>query len=152
MWPRNILVLLLFCYGEFFDCHMCYLYHLQIMSKNFNNVLHWDPVEPAFPGQKVLYSVQYWRGDDQNYLKKMECQNITSLSCDLTAETPSVYDVYYKAKVMVNGSCHGITTSFNPLRNTVFGPPVLSIRTTASSLHVNITVPKGPNGKSIPNI
>uniref|UniRef100_A0A087XL16 Interleukin-22 receptor subunit alpha-1-like n=1 Tax=Poecilia formosa TaxID=48698 RepID=A0A087XL16_POEFO len=84
--------------------------------------------------------------------KKMECQNITSLSCDLTAETPSVYDVYYKAKVMVNGSCHGITTSFNPLRNTVFGPPVLSIRTTASSLHVNITVPKGPNGKSIPNI
>lgn len=31
------------------------------VSKNFYNILHWDPVEPAFPGEKVLYSVRYWR-------------------------------------------------------------------------------------------
>ncbi|PWA20618.1 hypothetical protein CCH79_00011543, partial [Gambusia affinis] len=122
------------------------------ISKNFYNVLHWDPVKPAFPAQKVLYSVQYWRGDDQDYLIKDECQNITSLSCDLTAETPSVYDVYYRAKVMMNGTCYDITTFFKPLRDTVLGPPDLSIRTTASTLHVNITLPKGPNGDSITDI
>ncbi|XP_017165128.1 interferon lambda receptor 1 [Poecilia reticulata] len=148
MWPRSIVVLLLFCYARPSTGNG----RVYFKSKNFYNVLHWDPVEPAFPGQKVLYSVQYWRGDDQNYLIKKECQNISSLSCDLTAETPSVYDVYYRAKVTVNGSCHDITTFFKPLRDTVLGPPLLSIRTTASTLHVNITVPKGPNGKSIPNI
>lgn len=31
------------------------------VSKNFNNVLHWDPVECASPEEKVLYSVQYKR-------------------------------------------------------------------------------------------
>lgn len=69
--------------------------------------------------QKTDYIV-YWtdyRGDDQDYLIKDECQNITSLSCDLTAETPSVYDVYYRAKVMVNGTCYDITTFFKPLRD-----------------------------------
>ncbi|XP_027869138.1 interferon lambda receptor 1 [Xiphophorus couchianus] len=147
MWPRNIVVLL-FCYASLSTGSG----RVYFTSKNFYNVLHWDPVKPPFPGQKVLYSVQYWRGDDQHYLIKDECQNITSLSCDLTAETPSVYDVYYRAKVIVNGSCPDITTSFKPLRDTVLGPPLLSIRTAASTLHVNVTVPKGPNGDSITDI
>ncbi|XP_054903153.1 interferon lambda receptor 1 isoform X2 [Poeciliopsis prolifica] len=148
MWHRNVVVLLLFCSLS----PSIVRGRVYFISKNFYNVLHWDPVKPAFPGQKVLYSVQYWRGDDQHYLIKDECQNITRLSCDLTAETPSVYDVYYRAKVMVNGSCHDITTSFKPLRDTVLGPPLLSIRTTASTLHVNITVPNGPNEVSITDI
>lgn len=34
---------------------------VKFVSKNFYNVLHWDPVEPAVPGEKVLYTVWYWR-------------------------------------------------------------------------------------------
>lgn len=30
-------------------------------SINFNNVLRWEPVESASPGEEVLYSVQYKR-------------------------------------------------------------------------------------------
>lgn len=30
-------------------------------SKNFKNVLHWEPDESASPEEKVLYSVQYKR-------------------------------------------------------------------------------------------
>lgn len=148
MWSMNVMILFLFCYACL-STGNCRVY---FVSKNFYNVLHWDPVEPAFPGQNVFYSVQYWRDDEQQYSIKQECQNITQLSCDLTAETPSVHDVYYRAKVMVNGSCLDFTTKFKPLRDTVLGPPLLSTHTTVSTLHVNITLPKGPNGVSIIDI
>ncbi|KAM4736353.1 interferon lambda receptor 1 [Anableps anableps] len=148
MWSVKVMVLLLFCYA----CLSTGNGRVYFISKNFYNVLHWDPVKPDFPDQKVLYSVQYWRGDDLRYHIKHECQNITGLSCDLTAETPSEYDVYYRAKVMVNGTCLKVTTFFTPFRDTVLGPPLLSTHTTVSTLHVNITLPKGPNGVSIRDI
>lgn len=111
----------------------------------------------------------------------MECQNITELSCDLTAETPSQPNIYYMAKVMVNGSCLDFTTRFLPLRDSknlytnalnsslkypirkyiycpffvsiaVLGPPRLSTRTTASALFVHVSLQEGPNGVSIADI
>ncbi|XP_038132273.1 interferon lambda receptor 1 [Cyprinodon tularosa] len=148
MWSVNVMILLLFCYA----CLATGDGSVKFISKNFYNVLHWDPLQPSFPGQKVLYSVQYWRDDEEQYWIKHECQNITHLSCDLTAETPSVYDVHYRAKVMVNGTCMGITKSFTPFRETVLGPPHLSLHTTPSTLHVNVTLPLGPNGVSIADI
>lgn len=57
----------------------------------------------------------YSDDSDQSYKIKDECQNITVLYCDLTAETPFVYDVSYHAKVLVNGRAHGSTeTRFKP--------------------------------------
>lgn len=117
---------------------------------------------------------------DQFQIKK-ECQNITALSCDLTAETASFYDVQYEARVFVNNACYGKTTRFKPLAESknvfidahvcsrgtkdvvifilsfccptaIFGPPKLSINTAASSLLVNVTLPLGPDGVSIANI
>lgn len=44
------------------------------------------------------------------------------------------------------------TYCFNFLFVAVLGPPLLSIRTAAPTLHVNVTVPKGPNGDSITDI
>ncbi|KAM4567537.1 interferon lambda receptor 1 isoform 1-T2 [Fundulus diaphanus] len=148
MWSVHVVTLLLFCYA----CLSTGNDGVRFVSKNFYNVLHWDHVEPTFPGQKVLYSVQYWRDDEKQYWIKHECQNISHLSCDLTAETPSVYDVHYRAKVMVNGSCLDVTTFFIPFRDTVLGPPLLSLHTTASTLQVNVTLPQGPNGVSIADI
>lgn len=120
------------------------------------------------------------------YRRKAECQNITALSCDLTAETPSLHDVHYWARVLVNGRLHGNTTTrFKPIAESknvwahfftsffyfiaiahlvmhvsclfcvsvaVLGPPILSMDTTVSSLHVNVTLPLGPNGVSIRDI
>ncbi|XP_035991142.1 interferon lambda receptor 1 [Fundulus heteroclitus] len=148
MWSVHVVTHLLFCYA----CLSTGNDRVRFVSKNFYNVLHWDHVEPRFPGQKVLYSVQYWRDDEKQYWIKDECQNISHLSCDLTAETPSVYDVHYRAKVMVNGSCLDVTTFFVPFRDTVLGPPLLSLHTTASTLQVNVTLPQGPNGVSIADI
>ncbi|XP_044064350.1 interferon lambda receptor 1 isoform X2 [Siniperca chuatsi] len=149
MWPMKVIILFLFCYVR----HSTGNGRVYFVSRNFNNILHWEPVKPAVPGQKVLYSVQYWSdAEEQPFQIKEECHNITALSCDLTAETPSVPDVHYRAQVTVNGSLHGRTNTFKPIAETIFGPPTLSTYTTVSSLHVNVTLPLGPNGVSIADI
>ncbi|XP_033968635.1 interferon lambda receptor 1 [Trematomus bernacchii] len=148
MWSLNVIILLLFCYASLLTCDG----RVYFVSKNFYNILHWDPVEPAFPGEKALYSVQYCNDTDyQQFQIKKECQNITDLFCDLTAETPSVYDVQYRAQVFSNGSLRG-SHKFKPIAQTIFGPPILFKHTTVSSLHVNVTLPLGPNGESVEDI
>ncbi|XP_074539392.1 interferon lambda receptor 1 [Halichoeres trimaculatus] len=150
MWTVKIIILLLFCYA----CLSTESPKVRFVSKNFYNVLEWDPVQPAPSGQNVLYSVWY-KSDVGNgtYRMKKECQKITALSCDLTAETPSIYDVHYEAKVFfANDSTHGRTIRFKPLAETVLGSPSLSNYTTVSSLHVNVTLPLGPNRTSIRDI
>lgn len=119
------------------------------------------------------------------YQIKEGCQNITALSCNLTAETPSLYDVHYRAQVYGNGRFHGRTNSFKPLADSknlyahscissfhpsqiyhtatfihssffasvaILGPPTLFTYTTVSSLHVNVSLPLGPNGVSVADI
>uniref|UniRef100_A0A3P9H4U7 Fibronectin type-III domain-containing protein n=1 Tax=Oryzias latipes TaxID=8090 RepID=A0A3P9H4U7_ORYLA len=148
MWNIDVMKLLLLCYA----CVPAGNGQVYFVSRNFYNVLHWEPVKPSFPGEEVLYSVQYLRDDEVLYRKKMECQNIAYLSCNLTAETPSLHDVRYRAKVFVNGSTIGITTKFMPLRDTVLGPPILSTHASKSALHVKVALPKGPNGVSTGDI
>ncbi|XP_038566772.1 interferon lambda receptor 1 isoform X1 [Micropterus salmoides] len=149
MWSMKVIILLLFCYA----CLSSDNGRVHFVSRNFNNTLHWDAVKPAFPGEEVLYSVQY-RSDavEQQFQIKEDCQNITVLFCDLTTETPSVPDVHYQAQVYVNGNIHGSTIRFKPIADTMLGPPTLSINTTVSSLNVNVTLPLGPNGVSIADI
>nr|WEY35871.1 interleukin 22 receptor subunit alpha-1 [Sebastes schlegelii] len=149
MWSIKVIILLLFCYASLSTGNG----RVYFVSKNFYNILHWDPVEPAIPGEKVLYSVTHWSdAEKQLFQIKEECQNITALSCDLTAETPSVDSVYYRARVYSNGSLYGSTKRFKPTEYTILGPPILSNFTTVSSLHVNVTLPLGPNGVSVADI
>ncbi|XP_026173047.1 interferon lambda receptor 1 [Mastacembelus armatus] len=148
MWSLEIIILLLFCYA----CPLMGNDDVYFVSKNFNNVLHWVPKKPTNAQDKVLYRVEYWSDVTEKFQIKKECHNITTLSCDLTAETLSVHDVQYRARVFVNGHFHGRTKRFKPMADTVLGPPVLSIGTNVSSLHVNVTLPLGPNGVSIAEI
>lgn len=64
----------------------------------------------------MVYFIFYSDSNQQEYQKKAECQNITALSCNLTTETPSVHDVHYWARVLVNDRIHGATRfRFKPL-------------------------------------
>ncbi|XP_040020127.2 interferon lambda receptor 1 isoform X1 [Gasterosteus aculeatus] len=145
----KVIALLLFCYA----CLSTVNGKVYFVSKNFHNVLHWDVAAPAHPGEEVLCSVQYHSdAADQRFLMKEGCQNITALVCDLTAETPSVHDVNYRARVCCNGDSCGTTTRFKPIAQTALGAPALSTHATASSLHVDVTVPLGPDGVSVADI
>ncbi|XP_071782742.2 interferon lambda receptor 1 [Centroberyx gerrardi] len=149
MWSMKVITLLLHCYG----CLSAADWRPRFSSRNFQNVLQWDPVEPDVPGEEVRYTVQYWSdAKDQQHQTKLECQNITALSCDLTAETPSVFDVHYNAQVLANGRVYGRSYRFKPIAKTVLGQPILSVSSTVSSLLVDVTLPSGPSGISIADI
>ncbi|XP_030606500.1 interferon lambda receptor 1 [Archocentrus centrarchus] len=152
MWFMNVVILLFFCCDSS-ACLSTGNSTVQFVSKNFYNVLHWDPAKPDFPGQRLLYTVEY-KSDEKNqsYQIKEDCQNITSLFCDLTAETPVVQDVFYYAKVTVNDRSHGSTTRFKPLEHTILGRPILFTSTTELSLFVNVTLPLGPKEVSIADV
>ncbi|XP_061771156.1 interferon lambda receptor 1 [Nerophis ophidion] len=149
MWSLNIIILLLFCYARLSSGDG----KVRFCSKNFYNILHWDPAQPSFPGEKVLYSVLYRRYlDNHPFQTKSECRNISRLHCNLTAETPSVPHVQYQAQVSANGRFHGCTTRLNPIAHTILGKPALSPWASASSLNIDATLPFGPNETSIGDI
>nr|XP_015805539.2 interferon lambda receptor 1 [Nothobranchius furzeri] len=146
MWSVNVMYLLLLCYA----CLSVGNGEVYFVSKNFHNVLIWDPVNSD---QDEVYSVQYLHYNDEGQFRiKEDCQNIRTLSCDLTAETPSVDQEYYFARVMSKGRSIGITTKFHPFRDTILGPATLSTHITASVLHINVTLPLGPKGVSLQDI
>lgn len=122
-------------------------------SKDFTNILKWDPAAPPGPGQEVRYSVAYERDTDKNhFVEKAECVNITERFCDLTPETPAVYDVHYRARVWADGSFYGQTNTFKPIAETVLGAPMLTLETTTTTLRVRVTLPLGPEEEPVKDI
>ncbi|KAJ0066269.1 hypothetical protein NL108_005472 [Boleophthalmus pectinirostris] len=148
----RMVIFLLFCYAcvTSSQCEK-----VSFTSKNFINILRWDAAEPKFPGETVRYSVLYSSAidtDEEIFQMKAECQNITEQWCDLTQETPAVYDVDYRAKVMVGNSDYGQTRRFRPIAETVLGAPIVSHNINRTDLHVTVQLPLGPNNESITEI
>ncbi|KAK7887069.1 hypothetical protein WMY93_026690 [Mugilogobius chulae] len=79
--------------------------------------------------------------DGGEFKRKAGCQNITELFCDLTAETPAVYDVHYRAKVEADDVDYGQTIKFKPVAETVLGAPILSHSINSTSLSVDVELP-----------
>lgn len=64
----------------------------------------------------MLWSVPFHSYEDNStYRTIAECQNILTLTCDLTDQTRSKYNVHYLAQVLVDGVPHGYTTRFKPI-------------------------------------
>ncbi|CAL1610205.1 unnamed protein product [Knipowitschia caucasica] len=137
---------------------LCYVYvtsgkeKVLFTSRNFINVLEWTAAKQRSPGEKILYSVLYSDTDGEEFKKKAECQNITELFCDLTEETPPVYDVDYRAKVQVQGSDYIQTKRFKPVAKTVLGAPLVSLVVKKRTLHVDVKTPLGRNNASVSDI
>ncbi|KAK7887068.1 hypothetical protein WMY93_026689 [Mugilogobius chulae] len=138
-WPltaenmrSRMVIFLLFCYA----CVISGQENVFFTSKNFINILRWNPAGPRFPGEKVRYNVLYSDKDGGEFKRKAGCQNITELFCDLTAETPAVYDVHYRAKVEADDVDYGQTIKFKPVAETVLGAPILSHSINSTSLNI----------------
>ncbi|XP_064209626.1 interferon lambda receptor 1 [Anguilla rostrata] len=108
-------------------------------SRDFRHRLRW----PGEQDPTVRYSVQY-KIYGEEWKDKKECQNITSLSCDLTNELCDIRNYYY-GKVTANGVKLGQSARFHPLRSTVLSPPVVTITPSVRSLSLSVTVPSGPD-------
>ncbi|KAM8788248.1 interleukin-22 receptor subunit alpha-1 [Rhynchonycteris naso] len=100
------------------------LQYVKFQSSNFENILTWDS-GPESPSDTV-YSVEYKKYGETEWLVKKGCQRVARKSCNLTMETSSLTEAYY---ARVNATSAGsrtatkMTDRFSSLRHTTIKPP-----------------------------
>ncbi|KAJ8371282.1 hypothetical protein SKAU_G00113100 [Synaphobranchus kaupii] len=117
-------------------------------SRDFHHKLHWAGVSGDDPtAEPVLYNVQHKIYGEPEWKGKDECQHITALSCDLTAEMSDITNYYY-ARVSSGGVILGQSSRFQPLKGTVLSPPDVTIIPGVQSLNLRVRLPKRPDNNS----
>ncbi|XP_048860793.1 interferon lambda receptor 1 [Brienomyrus brachyistius] len=145
MWSSGDTILVLCCVG----CSIAQVLQFgnpYFESRNFRNVLRWNLANST--DHPVLYSVQY-NIYGTEWKEKRECQNITALSCDLTAETSDITELYH-GRVTVNGGKPVLSPRFCPIRDTVLGSPEVSVSPEMESVTLTLKVPVGPENRASP--
>uniref|UniRef100_H0W7F6 Interleukin 22 receptor subunit alpha 1 n=1 Tax=Cavia porcellus TaxID=10141 RepID=H0W7F6_CAVPO len=100
------------------------LQHPKFQSSNFENILSWDSGLESIPG--TVYSVDYKKYGETQWLAKEGCQEITRKSCNLTMETGDLNEFYYARVTAISAEglpSTKVTERFNPLRHTTIKPP-----------------------------
>ncbi|KAG8506707.1 Interleukin-22 receptor subunit alpha-1 [Galemys pyrenaicus] len=127
------------------------LHNVKFQSKNFENILIWDTELQTAPD--VVYSVEYKKYGEKDWLAKEDCQEITHKSCNLTMETANINESYY---ARVNATSVGrqlasqMTARFYPLYCTTIKAPdvtcIPKVRSIQMIVHPTSTPIKAENG------
>ncbi|XP_039086444.1 interleukin-22 receptor subunit alpha-1 [Hyaena hyaena] len=100
------------------------LQNVKFQSSNFENILTWNSSLESAPD--TVYSVEYKKYGEREWLAKEGCQQITRKSCNLTVETGNLMELYY-ARVTAIGaggrSATKMTNRFSSLHHTTIKPP-----------------------------
>ncbi|XP_049734225.1 interleukin-22 receptor subunit alpha-1 [Elephas maximus indicus] len=100
------------------------LQHVKFQSYNFENILTWDSGPGSTPD--TVYSVEYKTYGDSKWLAKEGCQRVTWKSCNLTAETGNLTELYYARVTAVNAggqTAAMMSHRFSLLQDTTIKPP-----------------------------
>ncbi|KAM4865799.1 interleukin-22 receptor subunit alpha-2 [Thomomys bottae] len=119
---------------------------VQFRSRNFHNVLHWQPGKATSHNSNV-YFVQYKMYGQKEWKNKEDCWGIQELFCDLTNETANLQELYYgRVKTASAGSYSewSITQRFAPWWATNIDPPVVNVTQHNGSLLVVLHAPDFP--------
>ncbi|KAL1770442.1 interleukin-22 receptor subunit alpha-2, partial [Sigmodon hispidus] len=119
---------------------------VQFQSRNFHNILCWQPRSPL-TGSGSVYFVQYKMYGQREWKNKTECWGTTALFCDLTNETLDLYEPYY-GRVMTawagSYSAWSRTPRFIPWWETKLDPPVVTTIQVNASLLLILCAPEFP--------
>ncbi|XP_002714805.1 interleukin-22 receptor subunit alpha-2 isoform X1 [Oryctolagus cuniculus] len=119
---------------------------VQFKSKNFHNVLHWQPGRMCV-GNSNVYFVQHKMYGQSEWKDKQDCWGIRELFCDLTNETSHLQEPYYgrvQAACPGSHSDWGMSQRFTPLWETKIDPPVVNITQANGSALVILQAPDFP--------
>ncbi|XP_009081634.1 PREDICTED: interleukin-22 receptor subunit alpha-2 [Acanthisitta chloris] len=129
---------------------------VEFRSLNFNSTLHWQPGW-AREARDTLYFVQYKMYGQSTWQNKAECWGIRSHVCDLTHETSDIQEPYYgRVKAALAGvySNWSLSCRFTPWRETMIGPPMVTVVHSNRSITVKLQAPRSPykrkRGSKIP--
>ncbi|XP_023782212.1 interferon alpha/beta receptor 2 isoform X2 [Cyanistes caeruleus] len=114
---------------------------LQMDSHNFQHILSWqEERDPAVPAS---YNVLYRDRRNQTWLSAQQCSGIAQLSCELTEDFKDTSAVYYYFVQSVGGAqvLSSYEHEFQPLIQTILGPPEVNITSCPSCINVTIKLP-----------
>ncbi|KYO19071.1 interleukin-22 receptor subunit alpha-2 isoform A [Alligator mississippiensis] len=119
---------------------------VEFYSINFNNTLHWQPGRVG-KGEDITYFVQYKVYGQSSWKNKEECWQIHEGLCDLTYETSDVREPYYSRVKSVSAGVHSnwtISCRFTPWRETIIGPPSVTVTPRNRSITLKLKAPSSP--------
>ncbi|XP_068006492.1 interleukin-22 receptor subunit alpha-2 isoform X1 [Melanerpes formicivorus] len=129
---------------------------VEFHSLNFNNTLHWQPGR-AREARDTVYFVQYKVYGQSTWQNKDDCWGIQSHVCDLTNETSNIQEPYYgRVKAASAGvySDWSLSCRFTPWRETIIGPPSVTVVHSNKFIKVKLQAPCSPyrrkKGSKIP--
>ncbi|XP_031236386.1 interleukin-22 receptor subunit alpha-2 isoform X2 [Mastomys coucha] len=123
------------------------LQKVQFQSRNFHNILHWQPGS-SLTSNGSIYFVQYKMYGQRQWKDKIDCWGTTALFCDLTNETLDPYQPYYGRVMMSCAGSHSawtMTPRFTPWWETKLGPLAVTITRVNASLRALLRPPELPN-------
>ncbi|XP_048152014.1 interleukin-22 receptor subunit alpha-2 isoform X2 [Corvus hawaiiensis] len=119
---------------------------VEFHSLNFNTTLHWQPGW-AREARDALYFVQYKVYGQSTWQNKDNCWGIPSRVCDLTHETSDIQEPYYgRVRATLAGvySSWSLSCRFTPWRETMVGPPMVTVVHSNNSIIVKLQAPQSP--------
>ncbi|NXN95700.1 I22R2 protein, partial [Rhinopomastus cyanomelas] len=119
---------------------------VEFHSLNLNSTLHWQPGR-ASEASDTVYFVQYKRYGQSTWQSKEECWGIHTHVCDLTYETSDIQEPYYGRVKAVSASVSSdwsLSCRFTPWRDTVIGPPAVTVVHSNKSLILKLQAPRSP--------
>ncbi|XP_019404344.1 PREDICTED: interleukin-22 receptor subunit alpha-2 [Crocodylus porosus] len=119
---------------------------VEFYSINFNNTLHWQPGRVG-KGEDITYFVQYKVYGQSSWKNKEECWQIHKSLCDLTYETSDVREPYYSRVKSVSAGVHSnwtVSCRFTPWRETIIGPPSVTVTPRNGSIMLKLKAPSSP--------
>lgn len=121
-----------------------FLRHVKFQSSNFENILTWDAGPASAPD--TVYSVEYKKYGEKEWLAKAGCQRITQKFCNLTAETRNHTEFYYAKVTAVSSGGPPVTKMtdrFSSLQHTTIRPPdvtcIPKVRSIQMLVHPTLT-------------
>ncbi|XP_019588272.2 interleukin-22 receptor subunit alpha-2 [Rhinolophus sinicus] len=119
---------------------------VHFQSRNFHNILHWQPGRAAASNSSV-YFVQYKIYGQRQWRNKEDCWGTREFFCDLTNETSEIQEAYYGRVRTASAGIHSawtMTQRFIPWWETKIDPPVMNITQINGSLLVILHAPNIP--------
>lgn len=120
------------------------LRHVKFQSSNFENILTWDAGPASAPD--TVYSVEYKKYGEKEWLAKAGCQRITQKFCNLTVETRNHTEFYYAKVTAVSSGGPPVTKMtdrFSSLQHTTIRPPdvtcIPKVRSIQMLVHPTLT-------------
>ncbi|XP_014111100.1 PREDICTED: interferon alpha/beta receptor 2 isoform X3 [Pseudopodoces humilis] len=114
---------------------------LQMDSHNFQHILSWQAKhDPAVPAS---YNLLYRHHRSQTWMSARQCSGIAQLSCELTEDFKDRSAVYHYFVQSVGGAqvLNSSVLVFQPLTQTILGPPEVSITSCPNCINVTIKLP-----------